>query len=205
MEKINIGINERIPLTVLEMALQATLNGDASPEYFCQLLQAEGKGENRAKKSVVQINRATVKNRLLPMMMENKETVINSLKSRFDKPLIIAALLSSAYSIVYDSMSLMGKYFHAQPQINSTFLKSKLGEKYGANRSLFVAVGAFIPMLEEAGLITRPKIGVYEIVRQSKYSDFALSVYKEAFKLYNPFLSTNSDIESHPFFEFIKQ
>lgn len=38
MEKINIGINERIPLTVLEMALQATLNGDASPEYFCQLL-----------------------------------------------------------------------------------------------------------------------------------------------------------------------
>ena len=204
MEKLNIGINERIPLTVLEMALQATLNGQGTHEYFRQLLLAEGKGANRAVKSCCQIHRATVRNPLLPFLAENKDATLNSLRSKSDRPLLMAALLASAYSIVFDSISILGKLFHAQPQVTSQFLRAKLGEKYGANNSVGVAIRAFAPMLDEAGFIARPDKGVYEMICQSKYSDFAKKVYRQVFLLYNPHLAETGDFESYPFFEFIK-
>lgn len=34
MEKITIGIEKRIPLSVLEMALRAVLDGNATSDYF---------------------------------------------------------------------------------------------------------------------------------------------------------------------------
>ena len=62
MENITIGINQRIPIHILELALCAALQDEASPEYFSELAATEYKGENRIKKSVSVINKLTVRN-----------------------------------------------------------------------------------------------------------------------------------------------
>ena len=56
MDNITIGINQRIPIHILELALCAALQDDASPEYFSELAATEYKGENRIKKAVSVIN-----------------------------------------------------------------------------------------------------------------------------------------------------
>ena len=44
MENITIGINQRIPIHILELALCAALQNDATPEYFSELASTEYKG-----------------------------------------------------------------------------------------------------------------------------------------------------------------
>jgi hypothetical protein len=50
--KSDIGINQRIPISILEMALLATLDSQASSDYFVELAQTEYEGENRIKKAL---------------------------------------------------------------------------------------------------------------------------------------------------------
>ena len=73
--KQDIGINQRIPMNVLEQALLAEMQGNASSDYFYELAATEYTGPNRIKKAVVVINRLTKRNPLLPYLMENKATV----------------------------------------------------------------------------------------------------------------------------------
>lgn len=203
MEKISIALEKRISLAVLELAFRSVLDGSASSDYFHELAHTECTGENRAKKTVAVINRMTINNKLLPYLQEHKEEVILSLKNKNDRPLIFTALMCSSYSIFYDSISTFGKFFHVQEQVSRDFLLRKLAEKYGSNRALDVAFDCIVPMLMEANFIERPKPGIYQMIRQDKYSDFARVVYAKAFLLNNPTYSESDDFESHPFFEFI--
>ena len=66
----DIGINQRIPISILEMALVATLDGQATPEYFAELAQTEYEGQNRIKKAVSVMNRLTVRNPLMPFLCD---------------------------------------------------------------------------------------------------------------------------------------
>ena len=66
MEKITIGIEKRISLGVLELALRSVLDGSASSDYFYELANTECTGANRAKKIVAVINRLTIKGKLTP-------------------------------------------------------------------------------------------------------------------------------------------
>lgn len=203
MEKITIGIEKRISLAVLEMALRAVLDGDASSEYFHELAHTECNGENRVKKLVALINRLTIKSKLLPYIDEHKEEVITLLRNKNDKQLLFVAMMCSSYTIFYDSLATLGKYFHVQEQVTREFLLKKLAEKYGSNRALDVAFDCIVPMLMEAGFITRPRPGIYEMIKQEKYSDEAKKVYVQSFLLNNPTYTENDDIESNPYFEFV--
>ena len=60
--KNNIGINQRIPISLLGLALNAVLEGDASSEYFRELASTEYQGQNRIGKAVTVFNRLTIKN-----------------------------------------------------------------------------------------------------------------------------------------------
>ena len=202
--KSDIGINQRIPISILEMALLATLDGQASSDYFVELAQTEYEGENRIKKALSVMNRLTVKNELMPFLVENAELVKASLRNKNDRSLILAAVICSAYGFAYDVTSTMGKYFHVQEQVITSLVQDKMAAKYGSNRSLPNAMNCVLPMLIEAGIIVRPKIGFYEAVRVEKYTDFALEVYKRAFLLNNPTMTIEQDLMSYPFFEFVR-
>lgn len=204
MEKVTIGIEKRISLGVLEMALRAVLDETASSEYFYELANTECTGANRAKKIVAVINRMTMKSKLLPYIATHKDEILLALRNKNDRSLLFVAMMCSAYTIFYDSVSIFGKFFHVQEQVTREFLLRKLAEKYGSNRALDVAFDCIVPMLMEAGFIVRPKPGVYEICKQEKYSDFAMQIYKKSFLLNNPAYADNDDIESNPFFEFIQ-
>ena len=202
MEKISIGIEKRISLNVLELALRAVLEGTASSVYFYELANAEGIGKNRAKKTVAVMNRMTLKNKLLPYIMENKEVVENMLRNRFDRSLLFVAMMSGAYTIFYDTLAILGKYFHVQEEVSRELLLKKLSEKYGNNRMLDVAFDCVMPMLVEAGFIERPAPGIYAMRKQEKYTEEARKIYMESCAQNN--LNNYAEIDRNPYFEFIK-
>ena len=205
MEKITIGIERRISMGVLEMALISVLNGNASSEYFHELINSECKGANRAKKGLGLINRMTIKNKLMPYLIEHKNNTLDLLRGKFDRQLLFVAVMCSAYSFFYDVISQMGKYFHAQDMLTREFLLKKMSEKYGSNRSLFIAYDCVMPMLIEAGFIERAKPGVYRMVKQDKFTDGALMAYRKSFLLNNPNFTEADYIDSNSYFEFLKQ
>lgn len=200
MEKISIGIEKRISLNVLELALRAALEGTASSAYFYELANAEGIGKNRAKKTVAVMNRMTLKNKLLSYILDNKEAIENMLRNRFDRPLLFVALMSGAYTIFYDTLAILGKYFHVQEEVSRELLLKKLSEKYGNNRMLDVAFDCVMPMLVEAGFIERPAPGVYAMRKQEKYTEEAKKIYQQSCSVYNP---NYADDIRNPYFEFI--
>lgn len=203
--KIEIGINQRIPISILELALIATLENQASAEYFASLASSEYNGQNRIRKAVSVINRLTVRNKMLPFMKEHKEDLMSAIRSSYDRPLVYAAVICAAYGFAYDAVSLMGKYFHVQPQVSSTLIIEKMSTKYGANRSLPNGLYCVLPMLIEAGLLSRPVAGVYEAKRVGRASSFAKKLYCKAFLLYNSNYKENDDFDSNPYFEFINK
>ena len=193
MENITIGINQRIPIHILELALCAALQDEASPEYFSELAATEYKGENRIKKAVSVINKLTIRNPIFGYLHEHADAVLAALKNKYDRPLLFGAIICAAYSFG----------FHVQQQVNTTLITQRMASKYGSNRSLPNALYCVLPMFLEAGLLNRPVIGIYEAIRQERYSDFALTLYRKAFVINNPTYTMDDDIDSNPFFEFI--
>ena len=203
MEKITIGIEKRISLGVLELALRSVLDGSASSDYFYELANTECTGANRAKKIVAVINRLTIKGKLTPFLKEHKEDVLQALRNENDRAMIFVSMMCSSYTIFYDAVSIFGKFFHVQEQVSREFLLKKLAEKYGSNRALDVAFDCIVPMLMEAGFISRPKPGIYEMYKQDKYTEFAKTVFKQSFIINNPTFAESDVIESNPYFEFV--
>ena len=202
--KQDIGINQRIPMNVLELALLSALQGNASTEYYRELASTEYSGQNRITKAVSVINRLTIKNPILPFLIENRAAVESMLRSKTDRPLLLTAVICSAYSFGYDLVALLGKYFHAQEYVTTDFIKQKMAAKYGSNRSLPNALYCILPMLIEAQILDRPESGVYKPIKITKATDNALNVFKHSFLLNNPMLTERDNVESNPYFEFIK-
>jgi len=204
MEKIVIGINQRIPINIIELALLAAFREEASPEYFAELAGTEYTGENRIKKAVTVIGHLTQKNPLFPYLYEHRDMMTVAMKNKSDRPLLMSAVICAAYPFGYDTLALLGKHFHVQDQVSTALITQKMSEKYGSNRSLFNALYCVLPMFIETGILVRPKPSIYERCKTLKSSDFALQVYKQAFLINNPVLSEDDDVESNPFFEFTR-
>lgn len=202
--KIEIGINQRIPVSILEMALQAVLSGNGTPEYFYELAATEYHGDNRIRKATYVMNRLTNRNPLMPFLMEYKEEVIAGLRNKADRTLILSGIINAAYSFGYDLTAILGKYLHVQPQVPTHLLSAKLAEKYGSNRSLPNAMNCIIPMLIEAGLFHRPYPGFFEVKKADNYSALAFEIYRRSFFQNNPALPQNTDVVEYPYFEFVQ-
>ena len=199
-----IGINQRIPMNSLEIALKAVLDGQYDDAYAAELARMDYRGENRIKKSVVILNKLTRLNPLMPYLLENKEKVKLALKNEDDRSLILIALVNAAYEFCYDVTTTLGKYFHAQKEVGSSLIVSKLSSKYGTNRSLPNGLYCILPMLLEAGFLLRPKVGVYQIIRLEPQTSISFEIYKQSFFQNNPMLTDSYQCENHFYFEFIR-
>ena len=69
---------------------------------------------------------------------------------------------------------------------------------------LYVAFDCVMPMLVEAGFISRPQPGIYEMCRQNKFTSDAKQIYEKSFMVNNEELAQNGINENNPYFEFIK-
>ena len=198
-----IGINQRIPIEAIERAIKAVLNNSYDNDYAAELARMEYSGGNRIKKAVNIIHRLTKNNALMPFLLENGSKVMTALKYPDDRGMICIAMVNAAYPFCYDVTSVLGRYFHAQKEIGTPLLTSKLSAKYGTNRSLPNGLYCILPMLIEAGFITRPRAGVYQINRMAPQTDIAKEIYQKSFLANNPTLNEDYHFSNHFYFEFI--
>lgn len=198
-----IGINQRIPIEAIELAIKAVLNDSYDNSYAAELARMEYSGENRIKKAVNIINRLTKNNELMTFLKENRSKVMSAMKYPDDKGMICIAMVNAAYPFCYDVTTVLGRYFHAQKEISTSLITSKLSAKYGTNRSLPNGLYCILPMLIEAGYITRPRAGVYQINHLVPQTDIARAVYQKSFLANNPTLSEDYHFSNHFYFEFV--
>lgn len=198
-----IGINQRIPIEMIEQALKAVLDNRYDDDYGAELARMEYNGENRIKKAVKVINRITKTNVLMPYLMENADKVKLALKNPDDKGIICISLVNAAYPFCYDVTTVLARYFHAQKEIGTPLITSKLSSKYGTNRSLPNGLYCILPMLIEAGFIVRPKAGFYQQNRLVSQTDIAKEIYQKSFLCNNPTLNEDYQFSNHFYFEFI--
>jgi hypothetical protein len=198
-----IGINQRIPIEAIELAVKAVLEDRYDNEYAAELARMEYSGENRIKKAVNIINRLTKNNVLMPFLKENERKVKMALKNPNDRGMICIALVNAAYPFCYDVTALLGKYFHAQKEIGSPLITSKLSAKYGTNRSLPNGLYCILPMLIEAGFISRPITGIYKMCHLIPQVDISTIIYQKSFLCNNPTINEDYHFSNHFYFEYI--
>lgn len=204
MNHKSIDINQRIPLDTLYAALESYLNGNYSEDYILEQLRLEFKGENRLKKSLRIVNKIILRSPLLEFIEENKQSIKQAIKKKHDRNLILISLLNSSFAFSFDTLQLLGKYLSVQDLVNREIIKKALASVYGGNRATENAIDSVIPMFIEAGLIERPRLGVYK-----HNTDFQIStrvskqIFIESFK-------TNSSLDGiqeyqlrDPYFVFI--
>lgn len=203
MEKI-IGINQRISITVMEMAIKACLDGSFTPEYAADLAAGEYQGANRINKARSIIGKLTQRNPLYSFIEEHKQEYLTGIKYTGDRAIIYAAMINAAYGFGYDAMVILGKFFHVQEQVFTGLIMNHMSLIYASNRSLSNGLYCIMPMYIEAGLISRQKVGVYTKKDNSIVTSFARNLYIKSFFVNNPMLEEGShDYADHPYFEFI--
>lgn len=198
-----IGINQRIPIEIIESAIKAILDDRYDNEYAAELARMEYSGENRIKKAVAIINHVTKNNPLMPYLLENADKVKFALKNPDDRGMICIAMVNAAYTFCYDVTTVLGRYFHAQKEVGTPLVTSRLSEKYGTNRSLPNGLYCILPMLVEAGFITRPRVGAYQMNRLTPQSEIAQIIYQKSFLCNNPTLTEDYQFSNHFYFEFL--
>lgn len=159
--KKEIGISQRIPLHVLESALVAFLNGSYRSEYVAEQLHLDFRGENRIAKIVARVDKIVPHSPMADFLVEHKTSILQALKNRGDRNLILMALVNTAYPFCFKATQLFAKFFKVQDIVNTELIRSTISKEYGSNRSTHNALYSVIPMLLEAGFISRPKAGIY--------------------------------------------
>ena len=183
MNHKSIDINQRIPLDTLYTALESFLNDNYSADYVLEQLRLEFKGENRLKKSVRVVNKIILQSPIADFIAKNKEQIKQAIKMRNDRNVILISLLNSSFPFSFDALQFLGKYLSVQDLVNGEIVKKSLANIYGGNRATEIAIYSVIPMFIEAGLISRPKLGVYQRNADLQVaSTVAKQIYIESFK-----------------------
>ena len=204
MEK-TVGINQRISITIIEMAMKASLDGIFTPEYAADLAAGEYQGENRIKKARSIIGKLTLRNPLFNYIKEQRQDYFEAIKYPGDRALVFSALINATYMFGYDAMCILGKLFHVQERVSTQVIVNRMSSIYASNRSLPNGLYCIMPMYIEAGLLSRPVTGIYTKNELDIKTEFARIIYKKSFFVNNPMLDEDvSDCDENSYFEFWK-
>ena len=199
-----IGLDQRIPINVMEAAIKAVLDDTYSIEWAKTNLEPELNGKNRMAKAVTELGNATINNKLMGFLKTNKNKVLEALQYKSDKTFVLVGLINAAFGFGYNTTMVMGKYFHVQDCISKTLLAEKMSEVYAYNKSVDNALYRILPMFIEAGLIVRPTTGIYSRVPLEPRTDIAVEIYKQSFFINNPKCPKDYPIEDSPYWEFLQ-
>lgn len=199
-----IGLDQRIPIKVMEIAIKTVLDDTYSIEWAKTNLEPELNGKNRIAKAVTELGKATVNNKLMGFVKTNKDKVLEALQYKSDKTLVLVGLINAAFGFGYNTTMVMGKYFHVQDCISKALLAEKMSEVYAYNKSVDNALYRILPMFIEAGLIIRPTTGIYSRVPLEPRTDIAVEIYKQSFFINNPKCPKDYPIEDSPYWEFLQ-
>lgn len=205
MKSKSVDINQRIPLDALHIALQTYLSGEYDEQYILEQLHLDFTGENRIKKSLRIINKIILKNPLLPHLDQHKEEILNVLKRKDDRNLILIALLNASFPFSFDVLRTFGKYLAVQDMVNTETISKSISNVYGGNRATEIGLYSVIPMFIEANILHRPKQGLYELNKQFHFTSLlSIDLYKESLKFNAELNSFIWDEYSEPYLIFLK-
>jgi hypothetical protein len=205
MNEKPIDINQRIPLDVLHAVLESYLIDKISDSYIIEQLSLHFQGENRLKKSLRIIKKVIINNPIIECIDENKSQVLQAIKKKDDRNLILVALLNAAFSFSYDVALILGRLFKAQEEVSREALTRQLSRIYGGNRSMANAVDSVIPMFLEARLFLRPKPGLYKWNGGIQISlPIVNQIFIESFRINNSITQVMEHQLNDPYFIFLK-
>ena len=199
-----ILINQRISISMLEMAMKAALDGTYNTDLALSLAAGEYEGQNRIKKCVTILNRLTIKNPLFPYIQEHVKEFNEAIHFKGDRAIVYSAIINSAYPFGYDTTALLGKFFNIQKQVNTQVIVGRMAAKYGSNRATPNGLYCILPMLIEAGLIIRPQDGIYEKADLEFRATACKDFYRKSFFINNPLLNEELDYGDHSYFCFLE-
>ena len=171
-----IGINQRIPLQILEIALRSYLNNNYDEEYLIEQLQLDFEGGNRIRKALDIVNKIIRNNPIIFEVENEKDRVLLALKRENDRNLILTALSCTAFPFFYEVLIEFARYLKVQEIVNTDLIKKSMASRYGSNRSMENGLYCVIPMLVEAKLIERPKQGIYSKTPAKEYSPTSMKI-----------------------------
>lgn len=206
MSEATLGMNKRMPLDILYLAVEQELRGIDDYDKIDETIRAQFQGENRAINTLKQI-RSTVRNSPIhDFLIEHKDELLLAMKNKTDRNLILTAITSARFSFFYHVLGILGKQFRIQDDVSIDLLKRLVAVKYGSNKSVENKLYIALPQMVEACLFSRPKVGLYvfsEPLPAEHKITFAL--WKECYFANEPLANRESeDYIFHPYFRFIK-
>lgn len=199
----SIKLDQHVALPILEQAVCATLDGKMTPEYAHELGLTSGLSKERSRKTGYTIRCATLRNPLMPWIVQHKDKFYQVFKQDSDKAVLIAGILVGAYPVMYNLLTFVGKYLHTEDTVKSSFIKQRLSDIYGSNLNFNRTMNAAFRMLTECGLLRKVNPGVYAKNKLEGISDFTRKLYRQAYLIHNPYLSESDNLETNPYFELI--
>lgn len=168
-----VGINQRVPIELIDrhIAYYIQTGGiDRSALKTEMALVYEGK--NRAEKGALFAWRILTHDEVSLSFVRKSigSTRYNKLK-KTDRAALILAIVAGAYPIFADILGILAKVFRVQELVSRGYVTQKVGDLYGSNKTLEIALDAVFPMLVDLGVITREKVGVYRAVSGIEIAD----------------------------------
>ena len=158
-----IGISNRIPIAVLEYAINDYIKtGKVNSQEYLKYILEFTKGENRAKKTLGHLVSIIKKNsKLIELISQKLNCDFNNLNND-DRIALLICLYSLTFPITYDILNAFSVGFKVQEFISKRVIKEKMGAAYGSNRSMHIGVDETLPIILGCGIVERSKIGIYK-------------------------------------------
>src|SRR5699024_8739104 len=157
-----IGINEPIPLEVLEKVFLSFLETkEVDRDYIEALLSEYIDGDNRRNKAVGYTNVIFTRPQVLHGVLKEWSPDRYLTHTQEERNVLLIQLCSLAYPIFFDLINVMGSVFKIQPTVNRDVIITRLSGSYGSNRTLYNAVKAILHMLIEANYFVKPRTALY--------------------------------------------
>ncbi|MEI8186085.1 MAG: hypothetical protein WCG19_05270 [Chlorobiaceae bacterium] len=165
-----IGINQRIPYSVLDESLRELLyTGEIKRGEILEKMLQVTSGENRARKATMYVNHILSRpKKFLSFIEKSISTTGYEKLSEADRKAVILCLVVNTFPIAYDLLCAIATVFKVQECASRAFINQKMSALYGSNRTIAVAIDALMPMLIELGALERVKMGVYRVGSQPK-------------------------------------
>ena len=163
-----IGINQRIPYSVLDESLREFLyTGEIKRGEILEKMLQVTAGENRARKATMYVNHILSRPKKFLLFIEKSISAAGYEKlSEGDRKAVILCLVVNTFPIAYDLLCAIATVFKVQECASRAFINQKMSALYGSNRTIAVAIDALMPMLIELGALERVKMGVYRVGSQ---------------------------------------
>jgi hypothetical protein len=168
-----IGINQRVPIELIDRHIASYFqNGSIDRDAIKAEMALVYEGKNRAEKGALFAWRILTHDEASLSFIRKSigSERYNKLK-KADRAALILAIVAGAYPIFADILGILAKVYRVQELVSRRYVTQKVGDLYGSNRTLAVALDAVFPMLVDLGIITREKIGVYRAVSGIEIAD----------------------------------